>query len=147
MSKKDKVKKKITAGEILTVIAVVLLLTAGLAFSFLSFTEDAYRNAVAEGAMKTYTEISAANIKLDSLDSIDKFLSDINEFNFTKETAITAVKDGSLKENETAISEIKSSGAGFSFTYYQFINSTLYSIDYENGILGEVEVVYKAEKN
>ena len=54
---------------------------------------------------------------------------------------------GSLKENETAISEIKSSGAGFSFTYYQFINSTLYSIDYENGILGEVEVVYKAEKN
>lgn len=152
MANTDKRKRHITAGEIITVVIVVLCLAAGLVVSFLNFTEKANINTVKTGAMETYSAVSALNVKIENVetatgaDIIKEFLPEIFEFGATEEELKTDIQDGKFKDGQYAVSDIKRSASGFTFTYYRFLNGKLYSVQYSEGIIGEVKVLFEVKK-
>lgn len=154
MANTDKRKRHITAGEIITVVIVVLCLTAGLAFSFWNFTENAYINTVKNGAIKAYSAISALNIRVENngtsadgyADVTDEFFPDIFEFGATEDSLKDSATNGKLKDGGYAVSAFSRSASGFTFTYYQFLNGKLYAVQYNQGIMGKVEVIFEPNK-
>ena len=151
MANTDKKRRHITAGEVITVIAVILCLTAGLGFSFHFFTEKAEINTVKDGAIKTYSALSAYNIKVENTDysteeTVKELFPDIYSFGINENDFKQAINEKKVKDGEYAVSTFERSASGFSFTYYQFLNGKLYSVQYINGIIGEVEMILKSDK-
>lgn len=153
MTDNNKRKRHITAGEVITVIIVVLCLAAGLALSFLNFSEKAYISDVENSAMKAYSLMEDINVRVDDISSlgdypsvIKEFFPDIFEYGMSKDSITESAKNGKMKDSQYAISSIENSASGFTFTYYKFLNEKLYEIKYTDGILGKVEVLFKTEK-
>ncbi len=152
MANTDKRKKHITAGEIITVIAVVLCLAAGLVFSLMYFSEQSVLYSVEKGAMETYSAVTALNIKVEDLSSakerpeiIKETFPDIFEFGTNEESVINSARDGKMKNGQYAVSNVGRSAMGFTFTYYSLNNGKLYKVQYTDGVCSDVEVIFESK--
>lgn len=161
--KNDKVAKRkgVTAVEVIAVILVVFLLAVGLAFSYVKFLNDSFENSVAANARKVLSAIQIVNVNVEELNAsieLEESLENIcpGLFGIGVEPTVSAgtvylkvfgedeasaVNVSVLEENSWGISDIKESGATFSFIYYHYVNGALYSLDLTDGIWGEVEVL------
>lgn len=63
-------------------------------------------------------------------------VSDLNE---DDPSAVSPLTYEELLENSCAIGDITLSDNGYSFTYYQYMNSKLYIVSFDNGSLGKVK--------